>query len=156
MHYTAVQNFTDVITNAIAASTSTRVINTPHLRLPENIRELIRAKNRFRKLWNNTRYQQYKREVNALIRRIRKEIEAHKNRTWKDLLLTLNPQDNSLYNLHRKITKKELRSFPLSNVQEEWLILISKKRRLLKTHLKSLFRKMLNPTVTTRSKKSKM
>ncbi|GFV44640.1 probable RNA-directed DNA polymerase from transposon X-element [Trichonephila clavipes] len=109
---TAVQNFTDVITNAISASTSTRVINTPHLRLPENIRELIRAKNRFRKLWNNTRYQPYKREVNALIRQIRKEIEAHKNRTWKDLLLTLNPQDNSLYNLHRKITKKEQRSFP--------------------------------------------
>ncbi|GFT78631.1 probable RNA-directed DNA polymerase from transposon X-element [Trichonephila clavipes] len=75
---TAVQNFTDVITNAISASTSTRVINTPHLRLPENIRELIRAKNRFRKLWNNTRYQPYKREVNALIRQIRKEIEAHK------------------------------------------------------------------------------
>ncbi|GFV75889.1 probable RNA-directed DNA polymerase from transposon X-element [Trichonephila clavipes] len=103
---TAVQNFTDVITNAISASTSTRVINSPHLRLPENIRELIRAKNRFRKLWNNTRYQPYKREVNALIRQIRKEIEAHKNRTWKDLLLTLNPQDNSLYNLHRKITKR--------------------------------------------------
>ncbi|GFS97758.1 probable RNA-directed DNA polymerase from transposon X-element [Trichonephila clavipes] len=103
---TAVQNFTDVITNAISAFTSTRVINTPHLRLPENIRELIRAKNRFRKLWNNTRYQPYKREVNALIRQIRKEIEAHKNRTWKDLLLTLNPQDNSLYNLHRKITKR--------------------------------------------------
>ncbi|GFS99525.1 probable RNA-directed DNA polymerase from transposon X-element [Trichonephila clavipes] len=100
---TAVQNFTDVITNAISASTSTRVINTPHLRLPENIRELIRAKNRFRKLWNNTRYQPYKREVNALIRQIRKEIEAHKNRTWKDLLLTLNPQDNSLY---KKITKR--------------------------------------------------
>ncbi|GFT98623.1 uncharacterized protein TNCV_3377401 [Trichonephila clavipes] len=103
---TAVQNFTDVITNAISASTSTRVINTPHLRLPENIRELIRAKNRFRKLWNNTRYQPHKREVNALIRQIRKEIEAHKNRTWKDLLLTLNPQDNSLYDLHRKITKR--------------------------------------------------
>ncbi|GFT69337.1 probable RNA-directed DNA polymerase from transposon X-element [Trichonephila clavipes] len=152
---TAVQNFTDVITNAIAASTSTRVINTPHLRLPENIRELIRAKNRFRKLWNNTRYQPYKREVNALIRQIRKEIEAHKNRTWKDLLLTLNPQDNSLYNLHRKITKRAT-VIPPSMVQEEWLILISKKRRLLKTHLKSLFRKMLNPTVTTRSKKSKM
>ncbi|GFS91673.1 probable RNA-directed DNA polymerase from transposon X-element, partial [Trichonephila clavipes] len=87
-------------------STSTRVINTPHFRLPENIRELIRAKNRFRKLWNNTRYPPYKREVNALIRQIKKEIETHKNRTWKDLLLTLNPQDNSLYNLHRKITKR--------------------------------------------------
>ncbi|GFW38608.1 RNA-directed DNA polymerase from mobile element jockey [Trichonephila clavipes] len=46
----AVQNFTSNISNAISASTSTRLITTPHLRLPENIRELIRAKNRFRKL----------------------------------------------------------------------------------------------------------
>ncbi|GFT42232.1 RNA-directed DNA polymerase from mobile element jockey [Trichonephila clavipes] len=44
----AVQNFTDTIANFISASSSTRVINTPHLRLPENIRELTRAKNRFR------------------------------------------------------------------------------------------------------------
>ncbi|GFW64814.1 uncharacterized protein TNCV_4451161 [Trichonephila clavipes] len=89
-----------------SASTSTRIINTPHLRLLDNIRELIRAKNRFRKLRNNTRYPPYKREINAVVRQIRKEIEIHKNRTWKDLLLTLNPQDNSLYNLHRKITKR--------------------------------------------------
>ncbi|GFU96932.1 probable RNA-directed DNA polymerase from transposon X-element [Trichonephila clavipes] len=68
----AVQNFTSNISNAISASTSTRLINTPHLRLPENIRELIRAKNRFRKLWNNTRYPPYKREVNALIRKFSK------------------------------------------------------------------------------------
>ncbi|GFX59988.1 RNA-directed DNA polymerase from mobile element jockey [Trichonephila clavipes] len=48
-----VQNFTSNVSNAtISASTSTRLINTPHLRLPENIRELIRTKNRFRKLWN--------------------------------------------------------------------------------------------------------
>ncbi|GFV45911.1 uncharacterized protein TNCV_2322691 [Trichonephila clavipes] len=119
---TAVQNFTDVITNAIAASTSTRVINTPHLRLPENIRELIRAKNRFRKLWNNTRYQPYKREVNALIRQIRKEIEANKKKDLKDLL-TLNPQDIIPCTIYIGKSLKELRSFP-SMVQEEWLILI--------------------------------
>ncbi|GFT59767.1 RNA-directed DNA polymerase from mobile element jockey [Trichonephila clavipes] len=46
----AVQNFTSNISNAISASTSTRLITTPHLRLLKNIRELIRAKNRFRKL----------------------------------------------------------------------------------------------------------
>ncbi|GFW84506.1 uncharacterized protein TNCV_456871 [Trichonephila clavipes] len=102
----AVKNFTSNVSNAIAASTSTRLINTPHLRLPENIRELIRAKNRLRKLWNNTRYPPYKREVNALIRQIRSEIQDHKNSTWKNFLSTLNLQDNSLYNLHRKFPKK--------------------------------------------------
>ncbi|GFW59951.1 RNA-directed DNA polymerase from mobile element jockey [Trichonephila clavipes] len=109
----AVQNFTSNISNAISASTSTRLITTPHLRLPENIRELIRAKNRFRKLWNETRYPPYKREVNALIRQIRSEIQEHKNRTWKDFLLTLNPEDNSLYNLHRKFSKRHIPLPPL-------------------------------------------
>ncbi|GFU59787.1 probable RNA-directed DNA polymerase from transposon X-element [Trichonephila clavipes] len=109
----AVQNFTSNISNAISASISTRLITTPHLRLPENIRELIRAKNRFRKLWNDTRYPPYKREVNALIRQIRREIQEHKNRTWKDFLLTLNPEDNSLYNLHRKFSKRHIPLPPL-------------------------------------------
>ncbi|GFU90848.1 probable RNA-directed DNA polymerase from transposon X-element [Trichonephila clavipes] len=109
----AVQNFTSNISNAISASTSTRLITTPHLRLPENIRELIRAKNRFRKLWNDTRYPPYKREVNALIRQIRREIQEHKNRTWKDFLLTSNPEDNSLYNLHRKFSKRHIPLPPL-------------------------------------------
>ncbi|GFX64227.1 probable RNA-directed DNA polymerase from transposon X-element [Trichonephila clavipes] len=109
----AVQNLTSNISNAISASTSTRLINTPHFRLPENIRELIRAKNRFSKLWNDTRYPPYKREVNALIRQIRSEIQEHKNRTWKDYLLTLNPEDNSLYNLHRKFSIRHIPFPPL-------------------------------------------
>ncbi|GFU48474.1 uncharacterized protein TNCV_2445021 [Trichonephila clavipes] len=109
----AVQNFTSNVSNAVSASTSTRLINTPYLRFPENIRELIRAKNRFRKLWNNIRYPPYKREVNALIRQIRSEIQDHKNRTCKNFLLTLNPEDNSLYNLHRKFSKRHTTFPPL-------------------------------------------
>ncbi|GFV07515.1 putative RNA-directed DNA polymerase from transposon X-element [Trichonephila clavipes] len=102
-----VQNFSNIVTDAINTSTSTRVIKTTHLRLPINIRELIKTKNRFRKLWNNTRYPPYKREVNALVRQIRQiEINEQKNRTWKNFLSTLNVEDNSLYQLHKRITKK--------------------------------------------------
>ncbi|GFS59778.1 putative RNA-directed DNA polymerase from transposon X-element [Trichonephila clavipes] len=46
----AVQNFSNIVSDAINTSTSTRVIKTTHLRLPINIRELIKTKNRFRKL----------------------------------------------------------------------------------------------------------
>ncbi|GFS50373.1 probable RNA-directed DNA polymerase from transposon X-element [Trichonephila clavipes] len=102
----AVQNFSNIVSDAINTSTSTRISKTSHLRLPINIRELIKTKNRFRKLWNNTRYPLYKREVNALVRQIRNEINEHKNRTWKNLLSSLNVEDNSLYNLHKRITKK--------------------------------------------------
>ncbi|GFT50301.1 probable RNA-directed DNA polymerase from transposon X-element [Trichonephila clavipes] len=102
----AVQNFSNMISDAINTSTSTRISKTSHLRLPINIRELIKTKNRFRKLWNNTRYPLYKREVNALVRQIRIEINEHKNKIWKNLLSSLNVEDNSLYNLHKRITKK--------------------------------------------------
>ncbi|GFU20559.1 probable RNA-directed DNA polymerase from transposon X-element [Trichonephila clavipes] len=51
----AVQNFSNIVSDAINISTSTRISKTSHLRLPINIRELIKYKNRFRKLWNNTR-----------------------------------------------------------------------------------------------------
>ncbi|GFW77536.1 probable RNA-directed DNA polymerase from transposon X-element [Trichonephila clavipes] len=102
----AVQNFSNIVSDAINTSTSTRISKTSHLRLPINIREFIKTKNRFCKLWNNTRYPLYKREVNALIRQIRIEINEHKNRTWENLLSSLNVEDNSLYNLHKRITKK--------------------------------------------------
>ncbi|GFT60827.1 RNA-directed DNA polymerase from mobile element jockey [Trichonephila clavipes] len=102
----AIQNFSNIVSDAINTSTSTKISKTSHLRLPINIRELIKTKNRFRKLWNNTRYPLYKREVNALVRQIRNEINEHKNRTWKNLLSSLNVEDNSLYNLHKRITKK--------------------------------------------------
>ncbi|GFV16039.1 probable RNA-directed DNA polymerase from transposon X-element [Trichonephila clavipes] len=45
----AINNFAGMITSAISATTVTKVINTPHLRLPHHIRELVKIKNRFRK-----------------------------------------------------------------------------------------------------------
>ncbi|GFU02377.1 putative RNA-directed DNA polymerase from transposon X-element [Trichonephila clavipes] len=42
---TAVSNLTGIITSAISASTVTKPISTPHLRLPHHIRELIKIKN---------------------------------------------------------------------------------------------------------------
>ncbi|GFW65522.1 probable RNA-directed DNA polymerase from transposon X-element [Trichonephila clavipes] len=46
----AVQNFSNMISDAINTSTSTRISKTSHLRLPINIRELIKTKNRFQLL----------------------------------------------------------------------------------------------------------
>ncbi|GFU47474.1 uncharacterized protein TNCV_4823511 [Trichonephila clavipes] len=128
----AVQNFSNMVSDAINTSTSTRISKPSHLRLPINIRELIKTKNRFRKLWNNTRYPLYKREVNALVREIRIEINEHKNRTWKNLLSSLNVEDNSLYNLHKELQKNIL------SYHSPWSSGMAfsdfEKRRLSKTH----------------------
>ncbi|GFU77632.1 probable RNA-directed DNA polymerase from transposon X-element [Trichonephila clavipes] len=70
----AINNFTGMITSTISATTVTKVINTPHLRLPHRIRELIKIKNRFRKQWQLTRNPLLKREVNSLQRQIKTQI----------------------------------------------------------------------------------
>ncbi|GFT06572.1 probable RNA-directed DNA polymerase from transposon X-element [Trichonephila clavipes] len=77
----AINNFTGMITSAISATTVTKVINTPHLRLPHHIRELIKIKNRFRKQWQLTRNPLLKREVNSLQRQIRAQISEHRNKS---------------------------------------------------------------------------
>ncbi|GFW16123.1 RNA-directed DNA polymerase from mobile element jockey [Trichonephila clavipes] len=95
-----------MITSAISATTVTKVISTPHLRLPHRIRELIKIKNRFRKQWQLTRNPLLKREVNSLQRQIKTQISEHRNNSWHNLLTNLHPEDNSLYNLQRKLVKK--------------------------------------------------
>ncbi|GFW47761.1 uncharacterized protein TNCV_2829491 [Trichonephila clavipes] len=93
-----------MITSAISATTVTKVISTPHLRLPHRIRELIKIKNRFRKQWQLNPL--LKREVNSLQRQIKTQISEHRNNSWQNLLTNLHPEDNSLYNLQRKLVKK--------------------------------------------------
>ncbi|GFX04614.1 hypothetical protein TNCV_2773451 [Trichonephila clavipes] len=78
------------------------------------------------------------------------------NSDLKDFLLTLNPEENSLYNLlHRKFSKRHIPLPPLLSV--EWPIRISKRREAaFKDTLEVTFQKMKNPTVTTRLKKLKV
>ncbi|GFV16032.1 RNA-directed DNA polymerase from mobile element jockey [Trichonephila clavipes] len=110
----AINNFTGMITSAISATTVTKVINTPHLRLPHHIRELIKIKNRFRKQCQLTRNPLLKREVNSLQRQIKTQISEHRNKSWHNLLSNLHPEDNSLYNLQRKLVKKPVIITPLA------------------------------------------
>ncbi|GFW76961.1 probable RNA-directed DNA polymerase from transposon X-element [Trichonephila clavipes] len=143
----AINNFTGMITSAISATTVTKVISTPHLRLPHRIRELIKIKNRFRKQWQLTRNPLLKREVNSLQRQIKTQISEHRNNSWHNLLTNLHPEDNSLYNLQRKLVKKP-------TIIPRWLagtasfIRTTKKPKNLKTISRLRFKKMRSLTTT--------
>ncbi|GFU98366.1 probable RNA-directed DNA polymerase from transposon X-element [Trichonephila clavipes] len=97
----AVQNFSNIFSNVINTSTLPLEYLKLHtsaflLTLESSLRLKIDSVN-----FGTTRYPLYKREVNALIRQIRIEINVHKNRTWKNRLSSLNVEDNSLYNMFR-------------------------------------------------------
>ncbi|GFV85466.1 probable RNA-directed DNA polymerase from transposon X-element [Trichonephila clavipes] len=106
----AINNFTGMITSAISATTVTKVISTPHLRLPHRIRELIKIKNRFRKQWQLTRNPLLKREVNSLQRQIKTQISEHRNNSWQNLLTNLHPEDNSFTTSNGSLLKSRLLS----------------------------------------------
>ncbi|GFU45319.1 RNA-directed DNA polymerase from mobile element jockey [Trichonephila clavipes] len=106
----AINNFTGMITSAISATTVTKVISTPHLRLPHRIRELIKIKNRFRKQWQLTRNPLLKREVNSLQRQIKTQISEHRNNSWHNLLTNLHPEDNSFTTSNGSLLKSRLLS----------------------------------------------
>ncbi|GFV49138.1 probable RNA-directed DNA polymerase from transposon X-element [Trichonephila clavipes] len=110
----AINNFTGMITSAISTITVTKNINISHLRLPHHIRELIKIKNCFCKQWQLTRNPLLKREVNSLQRQIRTQISELRNKSWHNLLSNLHPEDNSLYNLQRKLVKKPVIIPPLA------------------------------------------
>ncbi|GFV58272.1 nucleic-acid-binding protein from transposon X-element [Trichonephila clavipes] len=42
----------------------------------------------------------------AIFRQIKTQISEHRNNSWHNLLTNLHPEDNSLYNLQRKLVKK--------------------------------------------------
>ncbi|GFU30561.1 RNA-directed DNA polymerase from mobile element jockey [Trichonephila clavipes] len=136
----AINNFTGMITSAISATTVTKVINTPHLRLPHHIRELIKIKNRFRKQCQLTRNPLLKREVNSLQRQIKTQISEHRNKSWHNLLSNLHPEDNfTTYN--GSLLKNQLLS-PHWLAETASYIRMMKKPKSLKRILRQRFKKI--------------
>lgn len=54
--------------------------------LPESIRNIIKKRNKYRKLSNNTGHPWYKQEVGRLRHEIRSEIRAHRRKTWSNFV----------------------------------------------------------------------
>lgn len=104
----------------IAAKTSQmrqplRSTGTP-LDLPTMIIKAISAKNKVRKLWQQTRLREYKTRLNNMERGVKKMIAEHRNRGWERKLAGLNTQDKSLWQMTKNILNIPTRSPPLHGV----------------------------------------
>lgn len=83
-----------------------KVVNTPKEdRLPNEILDLIRTKNRIRKRWQNTRRDEDKRRMTELTNQIRTDIKTYKNKCWTEKLTKLNVRDNSLWKITKNLRK---------------------------------------------------
>lgn len=99
-------NFTNILSTAINKHSKTILINNSYHKLPTNIIELIKLKNKARKLFQSTRSIIDKQTYYRLVNEVKQLIKENTNNNWKKFLSNLSPKDNSLWQVMRKFTKK--------------------------------------------------
>lgn len=106
-----VERFTDLIQNARAVIGKKVRIRPREDVLPEEITDLIKARNNLRKIWQRHRRPQDREQFNLLSGQITLKIAQHKNNIWQTKLQGLNIRDNSLWKM-TKILTKTFRTIP--------------------------------------------
>ncbi|GBM83651.1 hypothetical protein AVEN_160818-1 [Araneus ventricosus] len=105
--------FTCCITTAMNLSTKVQLIKLPFRQLPRIILDKMKIKNRLRKLYQQTFYPSFKREAYKLQKKIHKEIEVFDNNRWRNTIQGINPEENTLYDMNRKLPKKFIHTTPI-------------------------------------------
>lgn len=101
-----IANLTYTINNALNSASICKPKLSYQKTLPHQILIQIRYKNNIRKLWQRTLDPKLKTELNKLQRNIQKLMQDQRNRDWNDFLTTLDPEDNSLFKVNKKLTRK--------------------------------------------------
>lgn len=75
--------------------------------LPSNIIELIKTKNKTRRLWNSLRIPALKKELNHLNNICKKALNSYKQEQYSTYIRSLNTKNNSLWQFTKKLLKKK-------------------------------------------------
>ncbi|GFU95623.1 probable RNA-directed DNA polymerase from transposon X-element [Trichonephila clavipes] len=99
-----IQLFTSAVRSAHQHA-SQPIENKIHPYTPNHIHELIRDKNRAKKLYHNTLNPAHKTQYYRLQEKLKKELKKHKQQTWQNKLESLNARDNSLWHCQKLFRK---------------------------------------------------
>jgi hypothetical protein len=110
---TCVENFSGAVLKAMAASaTKRRPRADPRPPKPAGIQDEIRLKNRLRRQWQVTRDPTLKAEVNRLQRSMTRRLNEWKNVQWSAPLESLDPEDQSLWKMTKRLIRDPTPSPP--------------------------------------------
>jgi len=101
----AVENLTRSIQETLTScSTTTRRVSD-FRQIPTELSELIKRKNRVRRIWQRYRDPADKRRLNALQHQVRDRVRAHRDRQWDDVTVGMTLADKSVWQISRRLTK---------------------------------------------------
>jgi hypothetical protein len=102
------------ISGALEESTpKSRPRADPRPPIPARIQDEIRLKNRLRRQWQLTRDAALKAEVNRLQRSVTLQLQEWRNDQWSDNLEALNPEDQSLWRMTKRVMRVTTPTPPL-------------------------------------------
>jgi hypothetical protein len=111
-----VENFSGSVLKALAASIpKCRPRDDPRLPIPDGIQDEIRLKKRLRRRWQVIRDPALKAEVNHLQRSVTRRFNEWRNDQWNATLESLDPEDQSLWRMTKRVMKVPTPSPPLVN-----------------------------------------
>lgn len=88
-------------------NTVTKQITVQHEdTLPDEILDLIKIRNRHRKIWQRTGIITYRDRIRELTYNIKSRIKEHKNKTWTKKLENLSSADNSIWEIEKALKRK--------------------------------------------------
>jgi hypothetical protein len=130
---TCVENFFGAVVLALAATIPTsRPRDDPRPLIPAGIQEEIRLKNRLRRRWQLARDPALKAEVNRLQRSVTRRLNEWRNDKWCATLESLDPENQSLWRMTKRVMRVSTPSPPWSP-QGESLFQILRKPKPLPT-----------------------
>ncbi|GFQ92335.1 uncharacterized protein TNCT_674941, partial [Trichonephila clavata] len=78
------------------------------------LKQLLKDRNRARKIWQYTRHPQHKTDLNRLQNIIKRKTYTYRQQAWEDHLTSLDAEDNSLWRTAKAFRKK---ATPISAIQ---------------------------------------
>jgi hypothetical protein len=144
---TRLENFSGAVLKALEASTpKRRPRDDPRPPIPAGIQDEIRLKNRLRRRWQITRDPALKAEVNRLQRSVTRRLNEWRNDQWSATLESLDPEDQSLWRLTKRVMRVPTPSPPL--VTPGGIALSdSEKAEALADNLETQFQPVTDPSV---------
>ena len=82
-------------------------------KLPQDIRDDIKAKNRLRKIYKTTRHPQDKRNWNEACRKVSDLIKTHKQTSWENTVMQLSTENNTVWRMAKALKFKTQNIGPL-------------------------------------------
>jgi hypothetical protein len=143
---TCVENFSGAVLKALAACTpKLRPRADPLPPIPAGIQDEMRLKNRLRRQWQVTRDPAVRAEINRLQRSLTCRLNERRNDQWSATLESLDPEDQSLYRITKRVMRVPTSSPPLVNPGES--LSDSEKAEALADTLETCFQPVADPSV---------